>query len=628
VGVLWSGNGFGQDKSNGELDVIMIKLFRKIRKWFVKESNKKPDWMYENESYAVAVDPAGRTAIIPKYEPDKEFDDLKQPVDNPIIKLLEDFKTGAAYVDQAYLFEAQFDKNWKIREGKDGKKVFRVVHVENDKEFKKKLQEADKAQERRIMRESIMAKCGGNLQEALPLMREKRLMESFEQGDYVGDTGPYDPGQYTEFTPLFGGPYYKQLYLYDMLTMHARAFETKNHNPLAKRIIDLFAQYSFGRRFKWRIKDEKKSKVWEDHAKKINLIQRLSKFWVSEYLTFGELFIDKVTWNSIDPSSVWDIITDPDDITNVYYYYQCYSTPFAQFTGHKVVGAPGSEKVKPVEFHIKQLPFDQIMHMKRNVTSFEKRGRSTLYPVLGWLKRVKDLYDAMVVRAQLAATFVWDIEINGSQDDVNNFVSGESDAFGTGKTFYHNQQVKRQPMAALPSSSSHGDSGMASELMSFIATGVGIPKDYFNVMGSGGSNRATALVGAEPFTKLIEDIQADFEHFLLEMVKVVFEQAGIEYEDGDIEFIFPSVTKDTTTETVANIQIGELNQWLDKQTAAEMFAAEMNITTYEYEAVKKKLKDTARENPVPSIMPPSQKAPASPIHGNGKEKIKDEMNTL
>jgi hypothetical protein len=588
-----------------------------------------------------SVSAAGRVAQITKYDPDQEFEDVQVPVLNPIIKLLDDVKNGSAIVSEAHLFEGMYDKDWKLRESKGRSKSYRTVKVEGHKEFLEKLSEAEKAQHRREMRESILkkAKTDEELKEAFKEIRTKKLFrESFETGDFIGDVGPYDPGQYTEFTPLFGGPYYKQLYLYDMLTMHARAFEAKNHNPLAKRIIDLLCQYSFGRRFKWRLKDEKKKKVWEDFAKEINLVQRLSKFWINEYLTFGELFIDKLTWNSIDPSSVWDIVTDPDDITKVYYYYQCYSTPFTQFTGHKVPGVPGSQDVKPVEFHIKQLPFDQILHLKRNVTSYEKRGRSTLYPVLGWLKRMKDMYDAMVVRAQLAATFVWDIEINGSQDDVDGFISNETDAFGTGKTFYHNQQVKRQPMAALPSSSSHGDSGMASELLAFIATGVGIPKDYFNIIGTGGGNRATALVGAEPFTKLIEDIQADFEHFLLEVAHYKFEEAGLDYENGDIEFIFPSVTKDTTTETVQNIVIGKESQFIDDQTASETYAAEMNITTYDYKQTKQKIKDQAKENPVPPIMPANQnpevpptfKKPLgmSPIHGNGKERIKDQMGSL
>ncbi len=416
-----------------------------------------------------------------------------------------------------------------------------------------------------------------------------------------------------------------------MLTMHSRAFECRNHNPLAKRIIDLLSQYSFGRRFKWRMKDPAKQKAWEDYAKKINLIQRLSKFWVPEYLTFGELFYDKSSNNSVDPSSIWDIITDPDDITKVYYYYQCYSTPFQQFTGHSVPGVPAEgSKVRSTEYRVKQIPFDQFIHMKRNVTSYEKRGRSTLYPILGWLKRYKDLMDAEVVRGQLAATFVWDIEINGSQDDVDGFISAESDPLGTGKSFYHNQQVKRTPMPALPSSASTGNGGLASELLSFIATGIGIPKDYFNVMGGAGGNRATALVGAEPFTKLIEDIQADFEHFLVELARNVIPG----YQDGDIEFIFPSVTKDTTTETVANIVTGKAEQFIDDQTAAEMYAAEMNITTYDYEDTKAKLKKQAIENPVPSIMPtpnganPKPFVPTSPIHGQGKLDIKKAMNTL
>lgn len=606
----------------------MRNLIRRFKEFFFgsDHTGTRAKWMGDEPTSGSSYSPASRSKAFAKYKPDAEFEDVREPVENPIIGLLHDVMNDKAHVTEAYLFEGNFDKDWKLREAPAGERPYRISHVKGDIEFKQKVKESGKAQERREMRESILKK--NDTVEAMAIMRSKKLLENFSNDSNSTSTGSFDTGQYTEFTPLFGGPYYKQLYLYDMLTMHARAFEAKNHNPLAKRIIDLLAQYSFGRRFKWRIKDKAKEKAWNDHAQKINLIQRVAKFWVPEYLTFGELFYDKKSHNSVDPSSIWDIITDPDDITKVYYYYQCYSTPFTQFTGYNVAGVPAAgAKVKSTEYRVVQIPFDQILHMKRNVTSYEKRGRSTLYPILGWLKRYKDLMDAEVVRAQLAATFAWDVEINGSQSDVDGFMSSESDALGTGKTFYHNQQVKRAPMAALPSSSSVGSGGLASELLAFIATGIGIPKDYFNIMGGGGGNRATALVGAEPFTKLVEDIQADFEHFLLEMASIVIP----DYQEGDIEFIFPSVTKDTTTETVANIVTGKSEGFIDDQTAAEMYAAEVNITGYDYDEVKARKQEQARENPVPSIMPdPSAPPPidTTPIHGQGKQNIKKAMNTL
>ena len=55
----------------------------------------------------------------------------------------------------------------------------------------------------------------------------------------------------------------------------------------------------------------------------------------------GELmvrtYVDKTGLNgdvivrAIDPSTVWEIVTDPEDIENVYYYHQQFATQYQVF---------------------------------------------------------------------------------------------------------------------------------------------------------------------------------------------------------------------------------------------------------------------------------------------------------
>jgi len=640
------------------------------------------DWMQEQPISATATPASvskrgGKIDPSDTYNPDEAFEAIdSSPILNPIVQFVEAVKGKdvaddnpfkGAKVSEAYLFEGKFSESGKLLESNvPNVPPYRITHVKGNENFLAAINESEaKLDETPVKaaaaREGIRVnherlaklKAGGLLREA------KVLEDSFSSGD--GPLTQYDPNQYTEYTPTYGGPFFKQLYLTDYLMMHSRAFEQWNHHPLAKRIINLLAQYSFGRRFQWRLKDKNKEKAWEDFDKKVKLRHRLSKFWVPEYLLFGEMFVDKKLWQSIDPSTIWDIITDPDDITDVYYYHQQYSTAYQQYTGMNVKGVPGAATQKSQDFIIRQLPYKQIIHIRRNCTSFEKRGRSVLFPILGWLKRINDLYSAEVVAAWLSACFIWDDEINGSAADIQAHVAKYNQMPVTGSVFAHNQMIKRTPMAAAQGAKSGSATGVGDELLTFIATAVGIPKDYFNVMGGGsGGSRAGSLVGAEPFTKVIEEIQADIEFLLLSIAEDVIPG----YQDGDIEFIFPSVTKDTTTETVKNVMAGEAAGYMAKQTAAQMFAAELDMTTYDWDEEQGKMDDEktqaaldpagalANAGPAQYDVPGAPGMPGSngaatngaakanaslpetpiskqsPIHGQGKQRLKQQMGNI
>lgn len=576
------------------------------------------------------------------YDPEAEFDELKKPVKNPVIAFNEALMAGKVEVEHAYIFEGKFDYRGKLIENKDhldglGLVIpYRINFVEGD-EYKKSLQRAKE------IIESARAKLG-KLEEAkrrhlaaVEKLKEAGLLEDGFNTDVI--TRTYDQNQYTEYIPLYGGPFNKQLYLYDYLSMHAKAFEARNHNPIAKRIVDVISQYAFGRRFQVRIKNEKKKKIWKEFDAENKIIHKLSEFWSKEYLTFGELMIDKKKWQSIDPSTVWDIITDPDDISKVYYYYQSYSTAFQTFTGIKVTGEPGSAKQPPIKYIINQLPAHQVIHIKGNVVSQEKRGRSILFPILGWLKRIKDYYNARVIRAQLEASFIWDDSIDGDAADVQSHAQTYSTMPVAGSVFVHNKAVERKPMPAIESQGRGTSGGISDDLLAFIATAVGIPKEFFNVTGAGANTKATALVGSEPFEKVIEDIQAKFENLLLSIAEDVFIEAGVGYKKGDVEFTFPSVTKDTTSETIKNISSGEISGFIGHRMAAEMYAAEMNITTYSYDEEMAEIDRDRAEGHDP-LMPPAGRFQRNPpanggdpeegseIHGEQKNRTKNEMRTL
>jgi hypothetical protein len=585
---------------------------------------------------------------VTRYDPDAEFAKiLSTPVNNPVLAFNEALSKGEVRVAEAWLYEGQVNERGRLMPKsilkESGRLIpYRLRYLTGTK-FAEAIKQAGHVWQDLAQRSERLREAKRRHMAAVESLKGEGLLEESFDTSQIENT--YDANQYSEYTPLYGGPFNKQLYLYDYLTMHARAYEAKNHNPIAKRIIDVLAQYAFGRRFKVRIKNQRKKRAWEEFDREHKIIHKVAEFWAKEYLTYGELMLDKESWNSIDPSSVWDIITDPDNISDVYYYYQSYATAFQTFTGYAVKGARGSKDAAPMEYIIRQLPAQQVLHIKGNCVSQEKRGRSVLFPILGWLKRIKDLYNAEVMRAQLQASFVWDDTIDGSASDIAAHAAAYAAMPTPASVFVHNKAVERKAMPALPNEGRSGQ-GISDELLAFIATAIGIPKEFFNVIASGGGNRATALVSAEPFEKVIEDLQAKFENLLTMIAEDVLVEAGLGFEPGDVEFTFPSVTKDTTTEAVANIMKGETQGYISHQTAAELFATEMNITTYDYDEEREKI-DEDKANGLDPLMPPpgrfgNPNAPqpgmagndgvvsqdANPTKGQAKVNLKKQMNRV
>jgi len=586
------------------------------------------------------------------YQPDSVVDGMKEGVLNPVFALHEAIKNpdkmseGNPFKDckekptikEAWLYEGCVDergarpRNARAKESmrKAGRLGHRIAHVEGHENVLEALKKSDAAFENQPNR-TKEAKA-----------KESAILKALREdgfGDFSSLGGQYDINQYTEYVPLTGGPFYRQLYIYDFLKQIAYSFEAANHNPLAKAILNILTLYAFGRRFEVRIKKDKQKKIWDEFDNEKHIVSNVSRFWSRELEMYGDWYLHKKTWQAVDPSTIWDIITEPENIENEFYAYQAYPTQYQIYTGFRVAGAPGGEKQPGSKYIIKQIPMQDLIHVKINCASNEKRGRSSLFSILGWLKRLKDLYNAQVIREWLYSSFIWDVKISGSETDVQNYAASFPSMPNPGSPFIHNQSVELKPQAALPSSGKAGGTGMGEELIGFIAVALQIPKEFLNVRSSGGGSRVQALTAAEPFTKRIEDIQSTWEEILTEIFKTVMEQNGVDYEEGDVEFLFPSVTKDTTTETLQNLALAETQGWLSKRTCAEMAAKELNITSYDFEEEQSIMKDDDSDgfnlNGGPKIPGGRFGFPdegsddgKSPVHGKGKVEMKDEMAVI
>jgi len=257
--------------------------------------------------------------------------------------------------------------------------------------------------------------------------KKKRLMES-GSFDIDGGGGGRMPQMNaerlidTEFVPLMSGPFFKQMYIYDYLYMHARAFQLVNHNALAAAAVKIMQRFTIGRGLSFHIKDEAVRNWWDEFWIRNNMNKR-SRGMARDINWQGELMMKyleveggRLSVRSLDPSTCWEVVTDPEDIEKVYYYHFQWPSQYQIWTAGNI----------PVsQYFIQQIPPTNIQHAKINVSSMEKRGRSELLPGMAWLKRFDNLYDGRTLKAVLEANLVWIITVKGDQADVDALKSSQ-----------------------------------------------------------------------------------------------------------------------------------------------------------------------------------------------------------
>ena len=341
----------------------------------------------------------------------------------------------------------------------------------------------------------------------------------------------------------------------------------------------------------------------------------------------------------IDPSTVWEIVTEPDDIETVYYYHQQYPTAYQIYT---------PADIPITQYIIRQIPAKEMIHRKVNCVSNEKRGRSDLFPVLGWLKMLKDYYTARVVRAQIQCNFVHKVTLKGSDTDVTAFQSALKAPPEPGAYWVQNESFDLEPMATTVGGSSSGHDADGEMLLTLIATGVGIPKEFLGLSTS--STRATALVASEPSTKKFQDRQAIIESILVEIYEKFLEAlgektGGISDDDLDIEFTFPEIASEDRSSKLKDLATAESMDWVSKKSVATIAGKELQISTYDYEEEKaqigiekgEQIAQAYAQVPKGEVIPSTGKSGEDPTTGgatspdeitsnDGKNSIKQELS--
>jgi len=509
-----------------------------------------------------------------------------------------------------------------------------------------------------------------NAQEAVELkeseaFKKAKLLEAYGDAFSVGldqsDIGnPSDPNApNAEFVSVMGGPFDKQLYLYDYLKMHGQAFEAKNHNPLAKQIIDTITNFSLGKGVAVMFKDENAQAEWNDFVRR-NDFQSFLRVDCDSLTWGGELMTQKVERGGLcwvkhrDPSTCWEVVTNPRDITEVLYYH------FQWPTQYQLVYHAGDEVS---EYVIEDLDPSELIHVKINVAPGEKRGRSDLFPVLGWLKRFKDYYNAKVIKAQVEESFAIVKTVKGSPEDVNALMSDPTITATPppGSVIIENEGITTSFLT--PTTSSQGGRDNTGEqIRSIIATGVGLSPEYLGV-SSMSSARATAMQHSEPSARKFERRQQDMEAYIRQVVEWVLEvgkrrgrvqqtrlvpanlalvkkalgsldfgllaKAAMGAFKGELvempadmsyEVIFPEISTDDRSQKLKDIATAAVFKAISHKRASTMMAKELMVTAYDYVDEQEAIREEQENRMIQAGMVGGLSAAQTPKFGGGEPK--------
>ncbi len=422
-----------------------------------------------------------------------------------------------------------------------------------------------------------------------------------------------------DFTPLLGGPFNKQLYYTDYLRMHAVAFHAWNHDPFGHAVIEITKNFVLGRGFRVDWRKNQNQILWDAFCK-VNQFDQLIEWACKELSIYGEVMMwalpdfrkyivqrpspgDTIPlgmlprYRLIDPSVIWEIVTHPEDITRVLYYQWVAPTQYQIYT---------DGQQPSLKFLYQQIPAEEVLHYKVNSVSNEKRGRSDLFPALGYMKRLRDSVNYSIIGLQKAAAWAIDTTIQGDQGDLDQYVIGQQQA-GTiapaGSEFVHTDAIKRDYLSN--EGASHGGNSSAFEwTFSMAAMATQIPIAYFGTHLGGEQTRAGALVATEPVALKMEARQNVIKRIILDICENFSRQLNI--MDDTPEVTFPEIVRDDRSQKLRDVALAQSQRWIKPSRAAEIAAKELSIDDYDYSSEVKAMKTEIEDDPfiVPQMTDP------------------------
>lgn len=448
-----------------------------------------------------------------------------------------------------------------------------------------------------------------------------------------GSAGSSFIGQ--DFTPLLGGPFYKNLYFYtDYIRMHAEAFFTYHNDPIARGLSNINKYFVLGTGFEVQCDtSDHVGKVamaaWRAFEEANQLKQQIDQI-TDESGVYGEIMLwelpnnqTKITYKLgsldskpvgiiprvrlIDPSNIVEIVTYPEDISRPLAYIWLQPTQYQIMTsgfGPDKDSPAMPANIQPtIKFIYRQIPADQMMHLRINGVSNEKRGRSDYFPIFNYLKRLRDAVDYQMIALEKISAWAIDTTVEGDQTDIDNYIADQK-ALGTippaGSEFVHSKAITRAYQGNEKASAHSSD--VLQWALSMACAGYGVPTSWLGTHLSGGQTKASALVATEPVTKRMEYRRDVLKRGIIQPLwNLCMKRAGLPQIPCDI--IFPELITQDRSSKLKDLQLSQQMRWMSPQRCATMAAKEFQAQKYDYAEELADMKQEIPEIPMPLLDP-------------------------
>lgn len=300
----------------------------------------------------------------------------------------------------------------------------------------------------------------------------------------------------------------------------ARAYSVAAYraNPMARAIVDTYTAFCVG--------DSGVSplvssplvrpivdRFWSDPANRLGGIQELLfRSWLLNGERCDEMMVGATTgvvrFSPIDPSRVLSVAVRggnplwPDVLT--------------------VAGHGPMQVIRPDD--VSGLRSGEVLwHTGWRASEFDRRGMPFLTTILDQIEDYDQVLSNLIDRTALARYLVWDVQVTGTQDDVDAFVKARGGLHmpPSGTVEVHNEAVTWKPQTA--NTGAAEDTQTMSAVLTTVAGGAGLAKTWLS--DAEGANRATALSMAEPVRRRVGSVQRQWLEHMTEMCRFAVDRA-------------------------------------------------------------------------------------------------------
>jgi len=300
-------------------------------------------------------------------------------------------------------------------------------------------------------------------------------------------------------------------------------------NPLAKRQVRNVTSYLVGRGLKVTSPSEEAQYIidefihdpknyWELFIREeSNRLQIDGEIVVLLYVNTGN---GTVRVRDIEPNEITEVILSADDYREVLalkrvYTRKIYSDDFKIYRTEQI-----EDYIKPGESdpHNNNVIRDFIF-IKMPTVATQFRGVPELASHLYWLKQYRQLLDARINLNKMRASFIWDVSVEGTDEEVRAVRAANSKAPKSGTVKFHNHKVTWEPKNLNVNAQDSEADIRAVKLMAVAGSG---QPEYMLTGDASNANFASTQETTFSFLKCLEDYQDLFEYFFGALFNKVF----------------------------------------------------------------------------------------------------------